>query len=101
MSRPFSYNDEHFSIIGNVLFFHVLSTGTLTCNKKLIDVPPEIFKRVVSRECVAFMSYDVVDYTHSTVFPLVFKNMTLIYKGADLSGENNRYLTGFTLLNNI
>lgn len=43
MSRPFSYNDENFTIIGNVLFFHVLSTGALTSNKKLIEVPPEIF----------------------------------------------------------
>jgi hypothetical protein len=34
MSRPFSYNDENFTIIGNVLFFHVLSTGALTSNKK-------------------------------------------------------------------
>lgn len=52
MSRPFSYNDENFTIIGNVLFFHVLSTGALTSNKKLIEVPPEIFRRVVSRECI-------------------------------------------------
>lgn len=39
MSRPFSYNDENFTIIGNVLFFHVLSTGALTTNKRLIEVP--------------------------------------------------------------
>lgn len=44
MSRPFSYNDENFTIIGNVLFFHVLSTGALTSNKKLIEVPPEILE---------------------------------------------------------
>lgn len=36
MSRPFSYNDENFTIIGNVLFFHVLSTGALTSNKNLL-----------------------------------------------------------------
>ena len=101
MSRPFSYNDENFTIIGNVLFFHVLSIGALTSNKKLIEVPPEIFRRVVSRECIAFMSYDVIDYANSSVYPLVFKNMALIYKGPSISGEHNRYLTGFTLLNNI
>lgn len=101
MSRPFSYNDENFTIIGNVLFFHVLSTGALTNYKKLIEVPPEIFRRVVSRECIAFMSYDVVDYANSAAYPLVFKNMALIYRGADLSSDKNRYLTGFTLLNNI
>jgi hypothetical protein len=36
LSRPFSYNDENFTIIGNVLFFHVLSTGALAGNKNLL-----------------------------------------------------------------
>lgn len=101
MSRPFSYNDENFTIIGNVLFFHVLSTGALTSNKKLIEVPPEIFRRVVSRECIAFISYGVIDYAKSSVYPLLFKDMALIYKGSSLSSDINRYFTGFTLLNNI
>lgn len=31
MSRPFSYNDENFTIIGNVLFFRVvLADGTIS-----------------------------------------------------------------------
>ena len=47
------------------------------------------------------MSYDVIDYANSSAYPLVFKNMALIYKGSNLSGDNNRYFTGFTLLNNI
>lgn len=47
------------------------------------------------------MSYDVIDYANSSVYSLVFKNMALIYKGPNLSGDKNRYLTGFTLLNNI
>lgn len=47
------------------------------------------------------MSYDVIDYANSSAYPLVFKDMALIYKGSNLSSDNNRYLTGFTLLNNI
>lgn len=27
------------------------------------------------------MSYDVIDYANSSAYPLVFKNMALIYKG--------------------
>ena len=76
-------------------------TGVLTSDEKLIEVPPEIFRRVVSRECIAFMSYDVNDFAKSAAYPLVFKNMALIYKGPNISGDNNRYFTGFTLLNNI
>lgn len=100
MLRLFSYNDENFTVIGNVLFFHVLSTGTLTTDKKLIAVPPDIFRRVVTKECVGFMSYDI-PYGNSSIYPLNFKDMALIYKGQNLTGEVNRYITGFTLLKNI
>lgn len=32
MSRPFSYNDENFTVIGNILFAHV-DIGTKKINK--------------------------------------------------------------------
>lgn len=34
MSRPFSYNDENFTVIGNICFIHLKTTGTLDieCN---------------------------------------------------------------------
>lgn len=31
------------------------------------------------------MSYDVIDYANSSAYPLVFKNMALIYKGRNIS----------------
>ena len=47
------------------------------------------------------MSYDIIDYAKSSNYPLLFKDMVLIYKGPNISGNINRYFTGFTLLNNI
>lgn len=46
------------------------------------------------------MSYDI-PYGNSSIYPLNFKDMALIYKGKNLAGEVNRYITGFTLLKNI
>ena len=50
MSRPFSYNDENFTVIGNMLFGHIkVPKGTsIKINHKIVEVPPELFKRMVS-----------------------------------------------------
>lgn len=29
MSRPFSYNDENFTVIGNMLFIHIIITEAI------------------------------------------------------------------------
>ena len=42
MSRPFSYNDVNFTVIGNLLIVHVPYNGALNTNDIICDVPPEI-----------------------------------------------------------
>lgn len=46
MSRPFSYNDENFTVIGSLLIIHVPYSGVLKMNESICDVPPEIVKRL-------------------------------------------------------
>lgn len=46
MSRPFSYNDENFTVIGSLLIIHVPYNGALKQNDILCEVPPEIVKRL-------------------------------------------------------
>lgn len=46
MSRPFSYNDENFTVIGSLLIIHVAYNGKLDMNDEICKVPPEIVKRV-------------------------------------------------------
>ena len=46
MSRPFSYNDENFTVIGNLLIIHIPFEGSVQNNQIICDVPPEIAKRI-------------------------------------------------------
>ena len=46
MSRPFSYNDENFTVIGSLLIMHIPFNGSLENNQVICKVPPEIAKRI-------------------------------------------------------
>lgn len=50
MSRPFSYNDENFTVIGNMLFGHIkIPKGTsIAASEKIIEIPSELYKRMAS-----------------------------------------------------
>lgn len=39
MSRPFSYNDDNFTVIGNLLFCHIKTNRNIPPNTKIVDVP--------------------------------------------------------------
>ena len=49
MSRPFSYNDENFTVIGNILFCHIIVTKHLESGSLLIEIPPDIYKRMLNK----------------------------------------------------
>ena len=42
MSRPFSYNDENFTVIGNMLFVHIKITKDTRPGGNVIEIPTEI-----------------------------------------------------------
>lgn len=46
MSRPFSYNDENFTVIGNVLFVHIIDNKARKKYEPVVDIPPAIFERL-------------------------------------------------------
>ena len=46
LSRPFSYNDENFTVIGTLLIVHVAFNGELKQNDKVCKVPPGIVERL-------------------------------------------------------
>ena len=45
MSRPFSYSDENFTVIGNVLFCHIRVDG-VKANGNIAEIPPAIYQRL-------------------------------------------------------
>ena len=49
MSRPFSYNDENFTLIGNILFCHIMVTKDIGADNLLIEIPPDIYKRMLNK----------------------------------------------------
>ena len=53
MSRPFSYNDENFTVVGNMLFCHILSKKDIEDDGIVVEIPPEIFKRVYQSSVLA------------------------------------------------
>lgn len=49
MSRPFSYNDENFTVIGNILFVHVdIGGDAYTVGQTLCTIPQAIFNRMTT-----------------------------------------------------
>ena len=50
MSRPFSYNDENFTVIGNLLFCHFHINSPLKAHTHIVALPPEIYIRLMSFE---------------------------------------------------
>lgn len=49
MSRPFSYNDESFTVIGNILFVHVgIGRDAYTVGQAICTIPQAIFTRMTS-----------------------------------------------------
>lgn len=46
MSRPFSYNDNNFTLIGNILFYHIKINKVIS-HDNIVEIPPEIYKRML------------------------------------------------------
>lgn len=47
MSRPFSYSDENFTVIGNVLFCHIKIKEAIPENEPIVEIPPEIYDHML------------------------------------------------------
>ena len=103
MSRPFSYNDENFTVIGNVLFCHIKLTHTIEVNENIIEVPSAIYKRLMIRFNAMFLvGYDRAPYSGQISTIIEFSN------GKYYIRSNNRftsppynYLIGYYFLKDI
>lgn len=48
MSRPFSYHDENFTVIGNLLFVHIRDSKAHKAGEPIIEIPKAIFSRMIT-----------------------------------------------------
>ena len=54
MSRPFSYNDENFTVIGNLLFIHFRDDAAHERLEPVLLIPPSIYERMVTNSFELF-----------------------------------------------
>lgn len=101
MSRPFSYNDENFTVIGNVVFVHVLVDKAEPL-QHIVEIPYEIGRRLLYKTAMGFLqffdNYGGLGYTF---------NGTVIYEDKKyyLSTRNNinqkYYATAILILKDV
>lgn len=65
MSRPFSYNDENFTVIGNMLFCHIPITKDIPAGQIIAEVPPAIADRLMFITCFMKTGYGKFVVTNS------------------------------------
>lgn len=87
MSRPFSYNDENFTVIGNVLFIHVY-VNNVSANEHIVQIPNEIGKRCVQKSAIGFLQGVTSYNSHGYQF-----NGVITYEGG------NYYLSSASVIN--
>lgn len=103
MSRPFSYNDENLTVIGNMLFIHHHYNGSFFNGLILFKIPWEIRKRLYHYESYLLMTNMDNVYDNALV-PVTMKPGYLTARdGVRISNLNNgeRWYYGLYLLKDI
>ena len=86
MSRPFTYNDENFTVIGNVLFIHVFLNNA-KANEPIVEIPNEIGKRCIQKSALGFLQ------------PSVYNSNGYMFNGIIIHKDNKYYLASSTDIN--
>lgn len=77
MSRPFSYSDQNFTVIGNILFVHIIDTEDREINEPVVEVPYEIYKRL---------------YVHSNICTVSIFGTGSSTTNVSIGMNNNRFI---------
>lgn len=70
MSRQFSYNDENFTVIGNMLIIHCKILDDLPLNSLIAVVPPEILSRMTCQSFCALVQSTRSDIRGTMTTPI-------------------------------
>ena len=104
MSRPFSYSDENFTVIDNLLFVHFFDINARKAFEPVIPVPYEIYKRMLTYGNEVFVSPSLSSYAGVIAgITIVMKNdKPYIAFGSDRNSTvGKRYHYTFYLLKDI
>lgn len=103
MSRPFSYNDDDLTVIGNMLFIHISYKYLLFSGKILKKIPYEIMKRIHHYENYLIMT-NTNSMSDNALVPVTMKygNLTIRDGFPDIPEiEGERWFYGMYLLKDI
>ena len=104
MSRPFSYNDENFTVIGNILFCHIMVTKVVEAQHDIIEIPPEIYKRMLNKSnylvCLSPIDNNSSNITINTGVAKEYDGNYYIY-ARDNVLNIGEYLIGYYILKDI
>ena len=104
MSRPFSYNDENFTIIGNILFIHFKATNTIGQYSNFLEIPEEIYKHMVNKSNLFITSNTKEEFSGSTNFirgGVTNSNGKYYFFAGDALYSGSDYLIGYYILKDI
>ena len=103
MSRPFSYNDENFTVIGNVLYVLFKYEKAAKVGTRLIEIPPAICDRLLFYSNVCFAVYNIKDSHAATVVLTAtnYNNKCYLATRDDILAHNGRYIFGIFMLKDI
>lgn len=103
MSRPFSYNDENFTTIGNLLVIHFRDDDSRELGEPIFEVPPSIYERMVTN-CFMLAAQTAGESASmmckSYIFERDGKHFISFYERR-LRSNFPRYYIGFTHMKDI
>lgn len=105
MSRPFSYSDENFTVIGNVLFCHIKIKKAILKTKPIVEIPPEIFDHMLITTQKFVKASDGIGFlVTSSAIDVGVKETEdgkyVLFAQIDIY-ETGNYLVGFYILKDI
>lgn len=107
MSRPFSYSDENFTVIGNVLFCHIEIKKSIPQNEPIVEIPPAIYDRmlVFSQQFYKLQPAPNFNSATSVIVSVAankpeYNNKYFLFTKAPLF-ETGLYLVGYFILKDI
>ena len=104
MSRPFSYSDENFTVIGNVLFFHFKFDKDAERGTLMIEIPTKIVDRLLFYTTIAKSCFGRLEAS-AGYFGISIKKYNGKYYfynvGTDIRADKDRYVVGLLILKDI
>lgn len=103
MSRPFSYNDENFTVIDNVLFVHFKYENSAEIGTRLIEIPPAISDRLLFFSNMFIVAYDKKNTNCSqTVVTIIdYNGKSYLTNKAKFNASKGKYFFGIYMLKDI